>query len=119
MQDTLFVERHSCLKTFGELYERVVAWLDAMANTHIYPEVNESRWNWDSDTKTTVQRLNNSLQSFGVIVGFTVLNNSLVYYKGWSAKLQNIDTDVFEAYTVIDNIKSEIQCLRNDIGVEF
>ena len=39
--------------------------------------------------------------------------------KGLSAKLQRRDIDVFEAYTMIDNIKSEIQCLRDDIGVEF
>jgi len=47
------------------------------------------------------------------------LNNSLDYLKGLSAKLQRRDIDVFEAYTMIDNIKSEIQCLRDDIAVEF
>ena len=64
--------------------------------------------------------LKSSLQSFGVIVGFTVLKNSLDYLKGLSAKLlQRRDIDVFQAYTIIDNIISEIQCLRDDIGVEF
>ena len=38
----------------------------------VCPEVNESRWNWDSDTKTMVDHgLKSSLQSFGLIVGFT------------------------------------------------
>jgi len=59
------------------------------------------------------------LKTFGVIVGFTVLKNSLNYFKGLSAKLQRRDSDVFDAYTMIDNIKSEIQCLMDDIGVEF
>jgi len=85
----------------------------------LFPEVNESRWNWDSDTKTTAHGMKGSLQSFGVIVGFTVLNNSLNHLKYLSAKLQRRDIDVFGAYTMIDNIKTENQCLRDVIGVEF
>jgi len=27
--------------------------------------------------------------------------------------------DVFQAYKMIDNVKPEIQCLRDDTGVEF
>jgi len=41
------------MKTFGELYEHVVTCLDGMVNPHVIPEVNESRWNCDSDTKST------------------------------------------------------------------
>ena len=85
--------------------------LDATVNPHVCPEVNGSRWNWDSDTKTTVHGFKSRLQSFGVIVGVTVLKNSLDYLKGLSAKLQIRVIDVFEAYT----IKSEIRCLRDDI----
>ena len=60
-----------------------------------------------------------SLQSFGVVVGFTVLKNSLDYLKCLSAKLQRIYIDAFDAYTMIDNIKSDIQCLRDGSGVQF
>ena len=59
-----------------------------MVNPYVYPEVNESRWNWDNDTKTTPHGLKSTLQSFGVSVGFTVLKNSLDYLKDLSAKLQ-------------------------------
>jgi len=45
------------------------------------------------------------LKSFGIIVGFTVLKDSLDFLKGLSAKLQRRDVDVFDAYTMIDNIK--------------
>jgi len=90
-----------------------------MVNPHVYPEVNESHWNWDSDTKTTTHGLKSSLQSFWVIVGVTVLKNSLDYLTGLSAKLQRRDTDVFGAYNMIDNIKGKMQCLKDDIGVEF
>ena len=67
------LEKHSCLETFGKLYEYVAACLDAMVNPYVCPEVNESRWNWDSDTKVAAHGLKSILQSFGVIVGFIVL----------------------------------------------
>ena len=75
--------------------------LDAMVNPHVCPEVNESCWNWDSDTKTMAHGLKNTLQSFGVIVNITVLKHSLDYLKGLSAKLQRRDIGVFQAYTMI------------------
>ena len=62
--------------------------------------------------------LKSSPQSLGVIFGFRVLNNSLDYLKGFSAKLQRRNIDVYEAYTMINNVKSEIQCLRDNIGVD-
>ena len=61
---TRWVETDSCLKTFGELYEDVVTCLDAMINPHVCPEVNENRWNWESDIKTTAHGLKSSLRSF-------------------------------------------------------
>ena len=57
----------------------MVTCFEAMVNSHVYPEVNG---NWDSDTKTTPHGLKSSLQSFGVIVGSTLLKNSLDYLKG-------------------------------------
>ena len=90
-----------------------------MSNPHVCPEVNESRWIWDSDTKTTVHGLKSILQNFGVIVCFTVLKNSLDYLKCLLAKLQRRDIDIFETNKMNDDIKPEIQCLRHDIGVEF
>jgi len=47
------------------------------------------------------------------------LKNSLDHLKCLSAKLQRIYIDAFDAYTKIDNSKSEIQCLKDDIGLEF
>jgi len=65
----------------------VVTCLDAMIKPHAYPDVNESCWNWDSDTNTTAYGLKSSLHSLGVIVGFTVLKNSLDHLKPLSAKI--------------------------------
>ena len=57
LQNTSFYTKlliiSSCLKIFGGLYQYMVTCLDAMGNPHLCPEVNESRWDWDSDTKTT------------------------------------------------------------------
>ena len=78
------------MRVFDELYEHVVNCLDVKVNLHACPEVNEGRWNWDSDTKTTAHGIKRSLQSFVVIVGVTVLKNSLDYLKGLSAKLRRI-----------------------------
>ena len=38
--------------------------LHAMVNPHVCPEVNESHWNLDSDTKTTAHCMKSSLQSY-------------------------------------------------------
>ena len=74
-----------------------------MVDPHVCPEINESRWKWESDTKTTAHGLKSSLQRFGVIVGFTVLNNCLDYLKGLSAKLQRRDMDISINSFVIEN----------------
>ena len=70
---TRWVEGHSRLETFGELYKHVVTSFDVMDNPHVCLEVNESRWNCDSDTTTIDHSMKSSLQSFGVIVSFTAL----------------------------------------------
>jgi len=51
----------------------MVTSLEDMVNPQVCPGVNESRWKWDSDTKTTTHGLTSSLQSFTVIVGSMVL----------------------------------------------
>ena len=59
-----------------------------MVNTHVCSQVNKSRWNLDIDTTTMAYVMRNSLQSYGVIVGFIVLKNSFDYLKDLSTKLQ-------------------------------
>jgi len=95
-------------------FQDTLSWKTAMVNPHVYPEVNKSRWNWDSDTKTAAHGLKSSLLGFGVIAGFTVLTNSFDYLKGLSAKLQRKYIDIFMTYTMLDNNKLEIQCLRDN-----
>jgi len=77
-----------CNHYFGELYEHVVTCLGAMVNAHVCPDINESRWTWDRETKTTGHGMKSILQHFGVIVGLTVLKNSLDYLIGLSTELK-------------------------------
>jgi len=48
-----------------------------MVNPHVCPEVNESRRNWKSYSKTTGHGMKSIEKNFGVTGGFTVLKNSL------------------------------------------
>jgi len=74
----------------------------------------------------TVYGLKSSVQSFGVNVDFTALKNSSGYLKGLSAKLQRRDIDVFEAFTIIDNISyivteeemPTVQCNRSNVPAD-
>ena len=111
-------ERHTALKDLL-VWKHLVKFMNimsfALVNPHLYSEVNGSSWNCDSDTKTTAHDLKRSMHSFGVIVGLTILKNSLDYLKVLSAKLQRRDIYVFDAYRMIDNMKSEIQCLKDNL----
>jgi len=60
---TIWVEKVFSLETFGELCEYVVTCFNVLVNPHVYPEVNQSRWNCDSDTKTIAQGLKSSLHN--------------------------------------------------------
>ncbi|KAK2165098.1 hypothetical protein LSH36_55g09041 [Paralvinella palmiformis] len=77
-----------------------------MVNPHVCPEVNEGRWNRDSDAKTTVKGLKSSLQSFGVTVGFTVLKNSLDYLK--EPFLYRLASECFSESNTIFNRQFEL-----------
>jgi len=46
----------------------LITCVDAMVNPHVYPEVNESRWNWDRNTKTTAHGLESSLQRIELLL---------------------------------------------------
>ena len=52
---TRWVERHTCLETFLELYKFIIACLCAMCKPDDYPAVQQQVWDWDRETQTRAQ----------------------------------------------------------------
>ena len=89
---TRWVERHTCLDVFLEMYEFLVTFLDAVISPHEYPNLKLSTgsWNWDKDTITNAQGLKASFQT---IVVFITTKNILDEVKALASKLQKRDQD--------------------------
>ncbi|KAK3754906.1 hypothetical protein QZH41_003007 [Actinostola sp. cb2023] len=69
---TRWVERHTCLEVFLEMYELIVTFLDAIIAPHEYPDLvsTTGSWNWDRDTNVKAQGLKASLLSFQTVAVF-------------------------------------------------
>ena len=51
---TRWIERHTCLEVFLELYVALITFLDAIVSPGDYPDLatdDVGSWNWDRDTK--------------------------------------------------------------------
>ena len=111
---TRWVERHTCLETFLELYEIVVYCLGAIVNIAEYPELAQTvEWSWDAETTTKANGMFTLLQSFKTVVTFVILKNTLDYVKSLASKLQQRDMDI------IDEVISNIHALRSNINETF
>ena len=118
---TRWVERHTCLDVFLEMYELLVTFLDAVISPHEYPHLKSStgNWNWDKDTITKAQGLKASLLTFQTVVVFITTKNILDEVKALASKLQKQDQDIFEAYTMVDELIGNIKSARKNIDVDF
>lgn len=118
---TRWVERHTCLDVFLEMYELLVTFLDAVIFPHEYPHLKSSTgsWNWDKDTITKAQGLKASLLSFQTVVVFITTKNILDEVKALASKLQKQDQDIFEAYTMVDEVIGNIKSARKNIDIDF
>ena len=118
---TRWVERHTCLETFLELYEYTVACLNAICKPTSYPEVQEHAgdWNWDRESVFKAQGLVTSLEQFHNIVAFIILKNALDYIKSLASKLQRRDMEVYEAYKMVDDVVSEVENVRSHMDETY
>ena len=118
---TRWVERHSSLDVFLEMYELLVTFLDAVISPHEYPNLKSSTgsWNWDKDTITKAQGLKASFLAFQTVVVFITTKNILDEVKALASKLQKRDQDIFEAYMMVDEVIGNIKSARKNIDSDF
>ena len=116
---TRWVERHTCLDVFLEMYELLVTFLDAVIFPHENPHLKSytGSWNWDKDTITKAQELKASLLSFQTVVVFITTKNILDELKALASKLQKQDQDIFQAYTMVDEVIGNIKSARKNIDI--
>ena len=76
-------------------------------------------WNWDNDAITKAQGLKASLLSFQTVVVFITAKNILDEVKALASKLQKQDQDIFEAYTMVDEVIGNIKSARKNIDIDF
>ena len=120
MQDTLDGKTHMP-RSFLELYELLVIFLNAVISPHEYPNLKLSTesWNWDEDTITKAQGLKASLLSFQTVMVFIATENILDEVKTLASKLQKRDQDIFEAYMMVDEVIGNIKSVRKNIDSDF
>ena len=104
---TRWVERHTALESFEELYECLSVTFEAILHPQNHPEIPQvDTWNWDPETKTKAGGLLAYMMNFQNIVSFIVLKNCLHPLSGLASKLQKRDLDILDAYNKIDDVVS-------------
>ena len=90
---TRWVERHTCLDVFLEMYELLVTGLSRCCYSPPPPppprdlKSSTGSWNWAKDTITKAQGLKASLMSFQTLVVFITTKNILDEVKALASKL--------------------------------
>ena len=118
---TRWVERHTCLDVFLEIYEALITFLDAILSPHEYPDLpcTTGSWDWDSDTRVKAQGLKAALSSFQIITVFMITKNTLDLVKLLTVKFQKRDQDIFEAYRMVDEVIESVKTTRKNIDTTF
>ena len=112
---TRWVERHTCYETFYSLYPNDCLCLEEM----LHPSQENARWNWDRETLVKAQGLLSPLTTFQHIISFVIAKNTLHTVKGIAAKLQKNGRDIYEAYQMIDDVRSILKTMRTNVENEF
>ena len=85
----------------------------------LHPSQGNARWNWDRETLVKTQGLLSTLTTFQHIISFIIDKNTLHTVKGIAAKLQKNGHDRYEAYQMINNVRSILKEMRTNIDKEF
>ena len=115
---TRWVERHTCLDLFLEMYELLVTFLDAVISPHEYPNLKSSTEAGIGTTITKAQGLKASLLSFQTVVVFIASKNILNEVKALASK-QKRDQDILEAYMMVDEVVGNIKSVKKTLTATF
>jgi hypothetical protein len=103
--ETRWIEKHTTLSNFMELYEPIVACLDAIGSIEA---------DWDSKTSTAAYGLLKSITDHAFIVSFHIVRHFFGYVKGLSAKLQGSTLDVIQGYEMVTSVRAALNNARQD-----
>ncbi|WAQ94737.1 LOW QUALITY PROTEIN: P52K-like protein [Mya arenaria] len=105
---TRWVEKHTCLDDFEQMYEALILCLDAIATQ-------ERRW--DSNTVVEANGVLKKITDSSFIMCFTTVHYYFGYFSGLSKKLQGSSTDIIQAYDLVENVKELVDQARNDESI--
>ena len=111
MCQTRWVERHTSLQDFDNMYNCVLDCLSEIATN--------SEMNWDSKTVTEAQGLVHNIHKSGFIAAFKVNLHMFAYIKPLSMLLQGCAMDVVTAYKEIRMIKEVFNDMKKNPEKEF
>jgi len=108
---TRWVERHTALRNFADLYEPLIECLASIANA-----VGRK---WDHKSKTEALGLLHQIRSSGFIVAFQTAAYTFGFTKTLSQSLQGSTMDVIEGYTHVKTVTEQLQKVRDNAEEEF
>ena len=111
MCETRWVERHTVLAEFAEMYEPTVLCLEAIASN--------CSGTWNSKSITEASGLLRSIASDEFIASFHTNLYFSGYTKALSCLLQGSSQDVLTAYKEVEVVKDVLKKIREDVEKEF
>lgn len=106
--ETRWVERHSCMEDFHELYESILICLEEIS------EPNRDTKRWDTQSMTDATGLLKQIRSSEFLVSFYVCKYFFGFTKNISKSLQGETKDLMSAYEDIQSATSCITAVRRD-----
>ena len=105
---TRWVQRHSALVTFRELYIAVVSTLEAIGQED----------GWNAETTSKAASLLRSITDFGFIAAFTIVADVMSYLQALTVKLQAPGSDLCRAYGEVKHVQDTIAAARANVQTE-
>ena len=109
--ETRWVERHTALEDFNEMYEAIIECLTAISHNEDHV--------WDAKAMTEGNGLLCSITSAQFIAAFQVNREVFAYTKGLSQLLQGSSEDVVRAYEEVKTVKDALSGLRREAEPQY